>query len=273
MEIDKIFKWVIEYLSDYIAVFVITLQRPASRFQPLVGHQDSSLLMPVSISTDYIGTKMNPKLFGFVTISIFVGYTLGSTVGERPPTPNLMTTLIVQLAIWFAYASAIHFVCKLLRGNGQFAEVVSITLQLLAVLYVVSNYLTFLWSTLAQTSLFANTVKYGWGGLIVQHPFTLYNLVHTILMIFYLPIALRNVERFGLVRQLCIATIPIMMSIIMMIVLIGSAIIGSYNPNLQDSSGRIDWSIVLAGKVDWNRIDWTSATWTNYQWNNVSWGP
>ena len=209
MDIEKLLKWGTEYLSDYVAVFVVTLRSPTSRFQPIVAlDEQSRLASPTTIPSSYAGPNLNPKLFGFLIISVFLGATLNSLVPRRPASPDVATTLVVTLVIWFVYSVTVYVMCKVLRGKASFWETVSVALQLLAVIYVVGNFVAFVWGVLAQLSIF-RTVSNPVLALLVQNPIFIYYIIQFALMFVYLPIAIKNLQGFGVGRQILVTIIPI----------------------------------------------------------------
>jgi hypothetical protein len=210
MNIEKLLELGTEYFSDYFSVFISTLRTPAARFRPITKkHEETDVVLPTKISSSYVGPDLNPRLFGFMMISILIGATLNSVVPGRPPSPDLLTTSVITIAVWIGYSISVFLVCKILGGKGSFLETISVSLQLLAVIYVVSNFVAFIWGSIAQTRIVRGFLLRGSFGLIVDYPIFVYYPVQFVLMLVYLPAALKHVHRFSVVRQLVVGIVPI----------------------------------------------------------------
>jgi len=230
VDIQKLLEWGTTYFSEYFSVFISTLRRPVTRFEPVVSEaKQQRLYVPNKSSPASVDSSLNSKLFAFIIISIFIGSTLNSIVPGQPPvpgqplSPDIITTSIVTAAVWFAYSVSIYGVCRLLGGKGNFWETISISLQLLAVIYVVSNFATLIWSIIAQVLLF-----YKVNGTIIElndmiklpdifmsQPFLIYYFIQFGLMIIYLPLSLKPIHKFGFIRRVCVNVVPIVITFLM----------------------------------------------------------
>lgn len=211
MDIEKALKLVTDYLSEYLAVFIATLQKPVARFQPFVPVLNLSAPSPGApgtLANVYPGPLLNPKLFVFMLISIFIGTALNSLIPGRPATTDVTTTAAVTFVVWIAYSATIFILAAVFRGRASFLDTASVSLQLLATIYVVSNFITFLWGSLAHIPAIHDLHSIAGLGLIIDQPIYLYYIVQFALMAVYLPIALKAVYGFGLIRQLCAGVIP-----------------------------------------------------------------
>lgn len=201
MEIQQLIDFGVNYLSDYFSYFISTIRSPSLMF-PAIRESKQDLLVPKNDKST--NSKLNPKLIGFLIISIFLGSTINSVAPLRPKAPELLITTIVTLVIWFAYSLTIYGVFRIFSKKGYFWEIMSVSLQLLAVIYVVSNIVMFIWSVLAQfiTLSFSNT------SFPLTYPIITYSLMQYILMIIYLPIALKKVHDFGKIRRVVVSVLP-----------------------------------------------------------------
>gem|GEM_PF-2185425 len=232
MDFEKLLKWGTEYLSSYFSVFVSTLRTPVARFQPVANKNElKHFVIGDKFSASYLGPELNPMLFGFVLISVFVGATLNSLVPHRPPSPDIATSAVVTVAVWLMYSVTVHLACRILKGNVNFWDTLSITLQLLSVVYVVSNLITFLWGSIAQSPLIQKSVSVDFVGSLIEHPIFLYYIIQFVLMLVYLPLTLKSVNGFGLVRQIAITIVPLLWTLFGI-----TAFTGTFLP-IQDARG------------------------------------
>lgn len=210
MDFQKLFDWGTKNFSEYIDVFFSTLSQPHLRFQP----DENEPQDPATdkTSTAQTGPHLNPQLFGFLLISIFLGVTLNSQVrrGVAAPT-DLVQTAVITIALWFLYSLFTFFVCKVLGGKGSFWATISVSLQLLAVVYVTSSLITFLWGIVATNPLVTEPlIRNGFAKVFVDDPIDLYYVVQFVLMIVYLPLALKYVHGFTFTHQLLTGLVPIL---------------------------------------------------------------
>ena len=206
MDIQKWLEFGTSYLSDYLSDFILTLKSPSLRFHAV---KESKELLLIPKSAGNKSFKFNPKLFVFLIISIFLGSTINSFAPRRPSSPEATVTIIVTLAIWFAYSLTVYGNFSLLGGKGYFWEIMSVSLQILAVVYVISNIIMLIWSILAQflllvfPSFFYSNILF-----LLQYPTISYSIVQFILMLIYLPIAIKNIYDFGKIRRAIVSFFP-----------------------------------------------------------------
>lgn len=212
MDIEKILEWGTKYFSEYTSVFISTLTRPTIRFQPInYQAQQPTLTIPGELSTDTVGPNLNPKLFGFLIVSVFIGATLNSLIPVRSAPADIVTTTVVTLAVWFSYSWFVYGACKLLGGKGGFWATISVSLQLLAVIYVVSSFATLIVGTLVRLPfVYAFLVGHNtFLDVFVNSPVYFYFMIQSILMFIYLPFAVKHVHGFRFVRRIFASAIPL----------------------------------------------------------------
>ena len=205
MKFEDIFNWGTEYFSEYFSNFIFTLRSPALRFQPVHSNVATSGVVLSTETKSSTGPQINPKLFIFMMISILIGATINSVIPGRTDAPDLLTTAVVTLSVWIAYSISVYLACIVLKGSGSFLETVSVSLQVLAVVYVFSNFITFVWSMIAEVIFTITSVQ----GFFIEQPIYIYYVVQFSLMAFYLPVALRHVQKFGVGRQMLLIIIPL----------------------------------------------------------------
>ena len=148
MDFEKYLKFGTEYLSEYVWAFTSTLRNPVLRFELVSAPSESltEIALPAGTAITRSGTRLNPRLVSFALISIFIGSSLYELF-QHPRyarVPDVGITIIVVLLSWFAFGSVVHLYCRLLNGQGTYMQTISVVLQLLAVLYVVSSFAAFL---------------------------------------------------------------------------------------------------------------------------------
>lgn len=211
MDAEKFLKWGSEYLSEYFYVFFCTLKNPTLQYTPTINAIESSSTTITHNAPSQSKVSINHKLFIFVIISIFIGATINSILPRRPTSPDIIFTFIITIAVWVVYSTSIFIVARLLKGKKSFLEVLSLILQLLAVIYVISNVSTYLISTISQTS-FVNSIIRGKSNILdlyLDHPVFIYYVIQFILIFFYLPQAVKNMFTFGRIRQFIVNIVPI----------------------------------------------------------------
>src|ERR1043165_4262464 len=99
MEVEKLFKISIEYLSDYLRVFFTTIRSPRLEFQPDELIIENNPLVPYP-NSKVIKARLNPKLLSFLLLSIFIGSVLNTNIPRRNPAPEFVITLVMVIACW-----------------------------------------------------------------------------------------------------------------------------------------------------------------------------
>ena len=221
MDIEKLLKLAVEYLSDYLATFVATLQRPGLRFRPVIeataatGIEKSQIASLAGVTAR--GAQLNPRLFSFVLLSIFIGSTLNALIPGRRASPDFSTTVVVVLATWFFYSALIHGLTRLVDKRGLFWETISVSLQVFAVLYVVSSFAALLWAALTSPPQVRSILfSLDWLTLntLSRQPVLMYFLVHFILLAIYLPMALKYVHQLNRIEQFLIGMFAVVIALI-----------------------------------------------------------
>jgi hypothetical protein len=200
MDLEKSIKLTQDYASDYLVSFLATLQKPRLRFAPLVTQPDGRIITLPS-GKQLAGARLDPRLLSFVVVSIFLGYQFFSVSVVRVSGEKLITVAVIVIFYWLLFGCLVHVLCKLLGGTGNLLDTLSVSLQILATLYVVGG--------LASLIAYALMQFFSWhafgqltGG---RESFFAYLLVHDMLFGIYLPLALARIHSFGWARQVAVA--------------------------------------------------------------------
>ncbi|HEX8560105.1 MAG TPA: septum formation initiator family protein [Pyrinomonadaceae bacterium] len=202
MEVEKLLKLGVEYLSEYLRVLIATLRSPKLEFEPLRLRVKSRLIAEGREAGDD-GSRLNPKLMGFLLVSIFIASILNANVPGRAPAPELMITTVIVVAYWMLLGSLIHVIRGLFTGREPFTRTLSLNLQVLAVIHVMSSLAAFLWGAVT-TALGTGEAMAALQNLIgetaTRKPVYAYFAVQFLLALIYLPLANRRGHRFGFSR-------------------------------------------------------------------------
>ena len=178
MDFEQLLTLATDNLSDYFSVLFYSLREPSKILQILAdskGDKSSN------------ATKLSPKLFVFLLISVFVGRTAIAAVEGKTLEEGMVSSLIIVLSLWFVYSSLLHLFCRLLRGKGRYLDTLSVGLQVLASIYVLCSVATLLLSVVVGTSSSGLSLYFG---------------IQLVLMSIYLPLSIGSVHRFKVWRQL-----------------------------------------------------------------------
>lgn len=216
--IERLVRPGVEYLPEYFAVFLYTLRDPSKRFRPITSEHE----IPIVVSTNgressFFNTKLSPRLFGFMLISIFIGSTVHLVAVEPSGPPQLINIIVVTLVIWLAYGISLHLACRLLGKHGNIWETLSIMLQVFSVVFVVNNLFVVSWRVLsgAVSSLPAVTNAANMFPIItmlIKSPIFAYPIIHSVLMAIYIPRALKKLYNLNLPSQVVVSTCCILIS-------------------------------------------------------------
>ena len=119
-----------KYRKEYTDWFLGMVARPAAIVEK------SRLARESGKQTEYLLT--------ILSVSVFLGVTLGALIPYRPAIQSRATVFVVVSFLWLFLSILVHFCCKLLGGKEDSQTTMSLMLQNLAFAYVVSNFLTLL---------------------------------------------------------------------------------------------------------------------------------
>lgn len=206
MDIEKFLNLGTDYLSEYLSIVITTLRKPSLRFQPMLESsvEPGAIVLPSKTLVTRAGPRLNPKLFSFMIISIFIGSIVNAHIPNRTTAPEFHVTVVITLAMWFVYSCIVYSICWLLHGKGTFADTLSVSMQLLAVIYLISSLVAFSWGVLVQVPLLGVYLASIGSGIefLVNNPIYIYFFVQFILFAIYLPLALKDVHGFKWLQQI-----------------------------------------------------------------------
>lgn len=184
-----------DYLSEYVATAVATLAKPNIAFSPVEASSATKVQHTASSPDDSV--QLNPRLFSYVIVSLFFGYTLLRLIPSEEARPEFVSNAIAILVFWFMSAAIIHWCCRRLGGVGKFVDTTSISLQVFATLYVVASAITLALAAVAGAPAIQKLIveQFVFGLLFADEPVLIYFVVQLILLSVYLPLALRGVHR------------------------------------------------------------------------------
>lgn len=132
-DIDKAIDVASTHFSAYVSAFFGTLRSPTLRFTPVTADSGDAP------RPDEKETRVNPQLFVFAVISIFLGFALqlASPLGE--PGIEFFILVAIVVVFWLLFGWIAHGLAKLLGGTATLAATVTVVLQVLGVVYVVGN--------------------------------------------------------------------------------------------------------------------------------------
>jgi hypothetical protein len=206
MDIDNIFKFATETFSDYFTGLGQTiLGQPF--FQPVAapsatGHSGIR-------SEPRRSDRLQPALFGFVVLSIFFGIALEAVRNKEMNKEDLAPIVVFLIISWLVYGSFTYGVCRLLRGSGSFLATISMMLQLLSTVFVISSF-----GSLCLFAASTAIVKFAHFhssllDQLIQPGFGFYYIIHVILLLIYVPLLMRRIHGFGVVKTIVLFFIPL----------------------------------------------------------------
>lgn len=223
MNIDKILEIAPKYLSEYFAVVVVTTTRPGTYFDP-----DT-----VSIPLKQLSRRpqLNGKLFVFMIINALLGLTVNALIPLRKTGPDIISSVVVVILYWFAYSTTTHWICKMLRGSGTYEQTLSVSLQVLSVLYLISSFLAFAIGTIVRFPVvgeaFANMGVIA--EVIVDYPASTFFLFQFLGLAVYLPLSLRRVHGFSKVGTGLLGVLAFLGTLILLALLGTACAVATYN--------------------------------------------
>jgi hypothetical protein len=204
MDFGDLQKFAVANFPQYFSVIVETVTRPGLHFAPITAQVSEQ---GIGGSMSKVGGQLNPQLVGFAVTSMFLGLTMNSLITTRRGGITFFVIEVVGLLFWVLYAAMVHLFCKIVRGHGSFMETVSVTIEIFATLYVVCSTLA---TTLALMVLY-EPIKLLvsdigiFGELVAENPVVLFFVIHTILLMIYLPRGLKPMHEFNLLQQIAVA--------------------------------------------------------------------
>jgi hypothetical protein len=142
-----------------------------------------------------------------VVVSLAVGTVFNSLVPSRKYSGNFVDYVVVVLSCWCCFTLLAYAGSRLLKGEAAFGSTIWVSLQLFSSLYLVSSFLNLLGGALVKLPA-VNMLLVSSGRLgdsVANNPVYIYFLCQFILLNIYLPLALKQLNRFGWIRAVLIA--------------------------------------------------------------------
>src|SRR5688572_8193991 len=100
MDFEKILQFIINHLSEYFTVLGSTLKNPKLKYPAKEPTEPEKNLIYIKNKETKIDQNINPKLFEFAFISVFIGSTLQTLVPRNEASQQLITVVLVPLIAW-----------------------------------------------------------------------------------------------------------------------------------------------------------------------------
>jgi|SRR5579863_1634765 len=150
----------------------------------------SVLFKPLTTGGELYPAK---RRFVFLTFCTLIGATIGSLIPGRPPIGDRATVAVTVIALWTFTSVLIHVTCRILRGHGSLNNTILSMLQILAVAYVVSNFVVML--TTSAASLYS-PIKAALASVNLSKPGDQILFLQFVILAVYTPFVLTSVHRF-----------------------------------------------------------------------------
>lgn len=212
MDFDKLYAFASGAFSDYFHVLIRTLAGGRLAFEPIA--QGGELRATVQSKPSKVEYRLNPQLFGFLVLSVVLGVALHSLQTRELDMGAVVISTVLLTLSWILYSSFTFLCCRIIGGRGSYIDTVSMMVQLLATVFVVSSFFS-----LGVIALAAGLARYG--GVdstilqsIIEDRYWPYYLVHTPLLMVYVPIVLRPIHGFSVSRSLLLLVVPLVAALL-----------------------------------------------------------
>lgn len=199
MELDKILRLSVEYVSDYVEDFLHVIRRPGFQLQPTPVIAESASISTPNPSLDSVRRRIDPRLVRFLIISIFLGSVVNGRIPGRSPSQEFLVTIVILIVYWGLFSALSHIVCWMFGSRTTFTETLSACLQVFAVVYVLSSCCGFLYGTIVQNFNLGLSPLYF--RLLGEHPIYAYFVSQFLLTLPYLIIAMKRVHKLTFQRR------------------------------------------------------------------------
>jgi hypothetical protein len=198
MELDKILKAGIEYLSDYVEDFLQVIRKPGLHLRPTPIITEGKEIVTVTDS-ETVQLRLNPRLVRFLFISIFIGSLVNERIPGRPPAQQLLVISVILIVYWVLFSTVAHIICRAFGSQVQFIATLSAGLQVFAVVYVLTSCCAFLWGVIVEKlPLQTGGVYMRW---LTDHPVHAYFVAQLPLTFAYLVTAMTRIHKFAFQKR------------------------------------------------------------------------
>jgi hypothetical protein len=193
-DFDKLSKFVLDYLSEYLWMLRITLTKPAILFQPIVVSRENSIALN-SNERVYKIARIHPKIIMFFLVSIFMGLTINRFVPGIGSLPDIYACFFISTLGCVFFGSVYYVFCRLLGGKGSLEQTISLCLQIASALYLLNSFASFMASIVVIPAL-DHYLLANYNQHISLNPMAFFFLFQYVLAAMYTPFALHRVHRF-----------------------------------------------------------------------------
>jgi hypothetical protein len=164
----------------------------------------SSLKNPALIGTGVYdwAERLNPtqsQIIIFMLFCVLIGYALGLITPYRGPMSALLVIIAATSTMALFVSSMIQCFCLLLGGKGSANRTIFAVMQVLAIIYTISNFSALIFTTILISIPFPYSLPISMGPATATIPLgSIILLVSQFLLIsVYIPLSLRGVHNFG----------------------------------------------------------------------------
>jgi hypothetical protein len=198
-----------EYLTEWLRITLLTLRNPVMRFELVA---TSAAPSPVIVQGSNVKSNvwLDPKLISYALLSISIGVVMNNLLPDRIPGPGLVKELVIMLILWVAYGSLLFVVCSyLLKGKASYLETLSVSIQVLATIYVATSFISLIGAILLSdhTTAAIRIPFIGWSSISKSVLF--FFILWAFLSAIYVSLSMKAIHRFGWFRTLLLAVLPI----------------------------------------------------------------
>jgi hypothetical protein len=145
------------------------------------------------------------RFYSVLVISAFIGATIGAVIPGRPPMHDRATVAVVVVLVWYFIGLLMHVIVRMLGGKGARGITVKVMMQLLALVYVISNVVCLVLTAVMGA---IPTLATGVESIGLTEPGTIIVLTQFVCLLVYLPLSIRRAHGFrGVVAGCVIALV------------------------------------------------------------------
>lgn len=198
-DLDKYIEVVRDYGSKYVDWYLTSFSRP-------------SLLSSGQYNWAASTSDAQSKIPIFLLFSVLIGATIGSAIPHRPPLKDRAVVAVTVIALWIFTSVIVYTLCRLMHGKGTFRLTLLTMLQVLAIVYVTSNFLTLL--IMSSTLVFLHFKNFlEQMGLVT--PGSVLLSIQFVLLVVYAPWALASVHGFKRVAGVLLGLVTAVIAVVL----------------------------------------------------------
>jgi hypothetical protein len=184
-------QWV-DAVRDYALDYISWLLRVASH-PSYAAELANSFAIPKS--------SARTKIPVYILFCILVGATVGLLIPNRPPMKDRVQVAVTVSLLWLFISLLVHFFCRLMQGTGTVTGTLVTMIQVLAVVYVISYFITLLICSASTVlpSVHFQLTKLGYvrsGDILLTLQF--------MMLLVYVPLSVGSVHGFRSIRRVVI---------------------------------------------------------------------